>query len=50
MTSDEKLYKLSDFAKLMGISRSGVIKWIKQGKIRAINIHSRQMIDPRIGD
>jgi len=44
MTSDEKLYKLSDFAKLIGISRSGVIKWIKQGKIRAINIHGRWYI------
>ena len=44
MTNNEKLYKLSDFAKLIGISRSGVIKWIKQGKIRAINIHGRWYI------
>jgi len=40
----EKLYKLSDFAKLMGVSRSAVIKWIKQGRIRAINIHGRWYI------
>jgi len=41
---EEKLYKPSDFAKLMGISRSGVIKWIKQGKIRAVEIHGRWYI------
>jgi len=40
----EKLYKLSEFARLMGISRSGVIKWIKQSKVRAINIHGRWYI------
>jgi len=40
----EKTYKLSDFARLMGVSRSAVIKWIKQGKIRAINIHGRWYI------
>ncbi|MCE4608512.1 MAG: IS607 family transposase [Caldisphaeraceae archaeon] len=40
----EKLYKLSEFARLMNISRSGVIKWIKKGKIRAINIHGRWYI------
>jgi len=28
----EKLYKLSEFARTMGVSRSAVIKWIKQGK------------------
>jgi len=42
--NEEKLYKLKDFAKLMGISRSGVIKWIKQGKIRAVEIHGRWYI------
>jgi len=25
----------------MGVGRSAVIKWIKQGKVRAINIHGR---------
>jgi len=40
----EKIYKLNDFAKLMGVSRSAVIKWIKQGKIGAINIHGRWYI------
>ena len=40
----EKLYKLSEFARLVGISRSGVIKWIKEGRIRAINIHGRWYI------
>jgi len=42
--SEEKLYKPSDFAKLMGISRSGVIKWIKEGRVRAIEIHGRWYI------
>jgi len=40
----EKLYKLSEFANLMGVARITVIKWIKQGKIRAINIHGRWYI------
>jgi len=40
----EKLYKLSEFANLMGVSRSAVIKWIKQGRIRAVNIHGRWYI------
>jgi len=40
----EKLYKLSEFAKLVGISRSGVIKWIREGRIRAVNIHGRWYI------
>jgi len=40
----EKLYKLSEFARTVGISRSAVIKWIKQGKIRAVNIHGRWYI------
>jgi len=40
----ERLYKLSEFAGLMGVSRSGVIKWIKEGKIRAVNIHGRWYI------
>jgi putative resolvase len=40
----EKLYKLSEFAKLIGVSRSAVIKWIREGKIRAINIHGRWYI------
>jgi len=40
----EKLYKLSEFAKLVGVSRSGVIKWIREGKVRAVNIHGRWYI------
>jgi len=40
----EKLYKLSEFAKLIGVSRSGVIKWIREGKVRAVNIHGRWYI------
>jgi len=40
----EKLYKLNEFAELIGVSRSAVIKWIKQGKIRAININDRWYI------
>ena len=40
----EKLYKLSEFAKIIGVSRSGVIKWIREGRIRAVNIHGRWYI------
>jgi len=40
----KKLYKLGDFAKLMGVSRSAVIKWIKQGRIGAVNINGRWYI------
>jgi len=40
----EKLYKLSEFAKLVGVSRSGVVKWIREGKVRAVNIHGRWYI------
>jgi len=40
----EKIYKLGGFAKLMSIRRSAVIKWIKQGRIKAIVIHGRRYI------
>jgi len=40
----EKLYKLSEFARLVGVSRSGVVKWIKEGRIRAVNIRDRWYI------
>ena len=40
----EKLYKLSEFARMIGVSRSGVIKWIREGKVRAVNIHGRWYI------
>ena len=40
----EKLYKLSEFAKLIGVSRSAIIKWIREGKVRAVNIHGRWYI------
>ncbi len=40
----EKLYKLSEFARIIGVSRSGVLKWIRTGRIRAINIHGRWYI------
>ncbi len=40
----EKLYKLSEFARLVGVSRSGVVKWIRSGKVRAVNIHGRWYI------
>ena len=40
----EKLYKLSEFARLTGISRSGIVKWIREDKIRAVNIHGRWYI------
>jgi len=35
---------LQTHARLIGVSRSAVVKWIKQGKIRAINIHGRWYI------
>ncbi len=38
------MYKLSEFARLVGVSRSGVVKWIREGKIRAVNIHGRWYI------
>jgi len=40
----ERLYKLSDFAKLVGVSRSAVVKWIKHGRIGAVNINGRWYI------
>jgi len=40
----EKLYKISEFAKIVGVSRSCVIKWIREGKVRAVNIHGRWYI------
>ncbi|MDK6028681.1 helix-turn-helix domain-containing protein [Ignisphaera sp. 4213-co] len=40
----EKLYKLSEFARIVGVSRSAVIKWIRMGKVRAVNIHGRWYI------
>lgn len=38
------MYKLSEFARLMGVSRSDVIKWIREGRVRAVNIHGRWYI------
>jgi len=32
----EKLYRLSEFANLMGIACITVVKWIKQGKSRQL--------------
>ncbi|WP_042666942.1 IS607 family transposase [Desulfurococcus amylolyticus] len=40
----EKLYKLSEFARILGVSRSAVIKWIRTGRVRAVNIHGRWYI------
>ncbi|AFK51839.1 IS element orfA, putative resolvase [Thermogladius calderae 1633] len=40
----EKLYKLSEFARVLGVSRSAVIKWIRTGRVRAVNIHGRWYI------
>lgn len=40
----EKLYKLREFAKLIGVSRSAVIKWIREDKVRAVSIHGRWYI------
>jgi len=40
----EKLYKLSEFARIIGVSRSCVIKWIREGKVGAVNIHGRWYI------
>jgi len=35
----EKLYKVSELAELMGVSRVTVIKWIRSGRIHAYNIN-----------
>jgi len=35
----EKLYKVSELAKLMGVSRVTVIKWIRSGRISAYSIN-----------
>jgi len=35
----EKLYKVSELAELMGVSRVTVIKWIRSGRISAYNIN-----------
>ncbi len=40
----EKLYKLSEFARIVGVARITVVKWIKEGKVRAVNIHGRWYI------
>lgn len=34
----ERLYKVSELAKLLNVGRSTVISWIHRGKIRAIRI------------
>ncbi|MGC9071942.1 MAG: IS607 family transposase [Acidilobus sp.] len=40
----ERLLKLSEFARTVGVSRSAAVKWIKEGKVRGINIHGRWYI------
>jgi excisionase family DNA binding protein len=40
----ERYLTQSEVAKIFGMSRSGVIKWIRQGKIRTVEINSRWRI------
>ena len=35
------MIKLSEIARFVGVSRSAVIKWVREGRIRAVNIHGR---------
>ncbi len=32
------------FVKIIGVSRSAVVKWIREGRVRAVNIHGRWYI------
>ncbi len=40
----ERLLSSSEVAKIFGVTRAAVIKWIKTGKIRAIEVHGRWRI------
>ena len=40
----ERLYKLSEFAGIVGVSRSAVLKWIREGRVRVVSIHGRWYI------
>jgi excisionase family DNA binding protein len=40
----ERLLSPSEVARIFGVTRAAVIKWIKTGKIRAIEIHGRWRI------
>jgi len=41
---EERYLSTREFAKIMGVSRVTVIKWIKSGKIVAYNVHGRWRI------
>ena len=41
---EERYLSTREFAKIMGVSRVTVVKWIKSGKIAAYNIHGRWRI------
>ncbi len=41
---EERYLSTTDFARILGVSRSAVIKWIKSGKIVAYNVHGRWRI------
>jgi excisionase family DNA binding protein len=40
----ERYLTPSEVTKIFGMSRSGVIKWIRQGKIRTVEINGRWRI------
>ncbi len=42
--SPERLLSPSEVARIFGVTRAAVIKWIKTGKIRAIEVHGRWRI------
>ncbi|MCQ4367290.1 MAG: helix-turn-helix domain-containing protein, partial [Sulfolobales archaeon] len=40
----ERYLTPSEVAEIFGMSRSGVIKWIREGKIKAIEVNGRWRI------
>jgi excisionase family DNA binding protein len=41
---EERYLSTTQFARILGVSRSAVIKWIKSGRIVAYNVHGRWRI------
>jgi len=41
---EERYLSTREFAKIMGVSRVTVVKWIKSGKIVAYSVHGRWRI------
>jgi len=41
---EERYLSTREFARILGVSRVTVVKWIKSGKIVAYNVHGRWRI------